>query len=99
MDSFGCATFGEEVGSGKFVSSEQEVADNVCTQAIDFFRHAHVARSQARLHMTYRDPQLFGRDSAGECRIHIADDDQDGLFQFGIDMCLRGIDALVGKKS
>jgi TetR/AcrR family tetracycline transcriptional repressor len=30
---------------------------------------------------------------------HITEDDQDGLFQFGVDMCLRGIDALVGKKS
>jgi TetR/AcrR family tetracycline transcriptional repressor len=29
---------------------------------------------------------------------HITEDDQDGLFQFGIDMCLRGIEALVGKK-
>ena len=30
---------------------------------------------------------------------HITEDDQDGLFQFGIDMCLRGIEALAGKKS
>lgn len=29
---------------------------------------------------------------------HITEDDQDGLFQFGIEMCLRGIVALVGKK-
>jgi TetR/AcrR family tetracycline transcriptional repressor len=29
---------------------------------------------------------------------HLTEDDQDGLFQFGIDMCLRGIEALATKK-
>ncbi len=28
---------------------------------------------------------------------HLTEDDQDGLFQFGVDMCLRGIDAIAGK--
>ena len=28
---------------------------------------------------------------------HLADDDQDALFQFGIDMCLRGIEALAAR--
>jgi hypothetical protein len=30
---------------------------------------------------------------------HITEDDQDGLFQFGVDMCLRGIEPLATKKS
>jgi TetR/AcrR family transcriptional regulator, tetracycline repressor protein len=29
---------------------------------------------------------------------HLTEDDQDGLFQFGIDMCLRGLDALAAKR-
>jgi hypothetical protein len=28
----------------------------------------------------------------------LTEDDQDGLFQFGIDMCLRGLDALAAKR-
>jgi TetR/AcrR family tetracycline transcriptional repressor len=30
---------------------------------------------------------------------HLTEDDQDGLFQFGIEMCLRGIDALATKNA
>ena len=46
---------------------EEPVADTVGHQAVDLFRHRHIAAAQAGFHMRHRDAQLLGDDRAGQC--------------------------------
>jgi hypothetical protein len=56
---------------GRF-GDEEPVRDAVGDQAVDFFRHGHVARAQAGLDVGHRNVQFLGDDRAGQRGIHVA---------------------------
>ena len=70
-DSGWVLAFTQQVVDTGRLGTEEPVGDAIGNEAVDLFGHAHVAATQARLHVGHRNVELLGVDGASQCGVHV----------------------------
>jgi len=64
--------FSEQVLPSALLRHEEEVGDGIREQAVDLLRHGAVEASQPGLHVSHRNPKLYGGDGGSRRGVHVA---------------------------
>ena len=75
VDLLGGDTFVPQILVGHGVGCEQEIRNRVRAEAVDLFRHGHVARAQSGFDVSDADAEFLGGEGAGNRRVHVSHDD------------------------
>ncbi len=68
----------KKVGPGGGLAREQEVGEVVGEGSIHLFRHGPIEAAKASLHVRERDPRLGAHEGAGQRRVDVPVDDDEG---------------------